>query len=111
MSRATQQRTEKAETKAKSLQASADSKGDLSDTTTTRDDDSKYLSDLTATCDQKASAFEERQHLRADEITALERAVEILSSGAVSGAADKHLPAALLQRPVTFAQLRSAAHD
>ena len=43
---ATQARTEKAEAKAKALQAAADAKGDLQDTTTTRDDDSKYLSDL-----------------------------------------------------------------
>merc|ERR1719240_2560002 len=53
---ATQDRDEKAETKAKKLQAKADAEGDLQDTTTTRDSDSKYLSDLTATCEQKASA-------------------------------------------------------
>merc|ERR1719434_30839 len=50
---ATAARTEKSEAKAKALQASADAKGDLQDTTTTRDDDSKYLADLTATCEQK----------------------------------------------------------
>merc|ERR1719399_2161505 len=57
---ATQARTEKAEAKAKALQAAADAKGDLQDTTSTRDDDSKYLSDLTATCEQKSGAFAER---------------------------------------------------
>merc|ERR1719197_1794601 len=46
---ATSARTEKSEAKAKALQSSADAKGDLQDTTTTRDDDSKYLADLTAT--------------------------------------------------------------
>merc|ERR1719399_818911 len=69
---ATQARTEKAEAKAKALQAAADAKGDLQDTTSTRDDDPKYLSDLTATCEQKSGAFAERQQLRADEITAVE---------------------------------------
>ena len=44
---ATSARTEKSEAKAKALQSSADAKGDLQDTTTTRDDDSKYLADLT----------------------------------------------------------------
>merc|ERR1719386_288446 len=54
---ATQARTEKAEAKAKALQAAAEAKGDLQDTTSTRDDDSKYLADLTATCEQKSGAF------------------------------------------------------
>jgi len=107
---ATQARTEKAEAKAKALQASADSKGDLQDTTTTRDDDSKYLSDLTATCEQKSAAFAERQQLRADEIAAVEKAIEILSSGAVSGASEKHLPQ-LVQMKTALAQLRAEAQN
>jgi len=89
---ATQARTEKSATKGKKLQSAADAKADLVDTTATRDDDQKYLSDLVATCEQKASDFENRQQLRADEITAVEKAIEILSSGAVAGAATKHLP-------------------
>merc|ERR1719476_1258792 len=40
---AKQDREEKAETKAKKLQAKADAEGDLTDTTTTRDEDEKYL--------------------------------------------------------------------
>merc|ERR1719428_94369 len=58
-----------------------------------------------------ASDFSDRQGLRADEIQALEKAVEILSSGAVSGAAEKHLPTLLQtksQRGTSFAQLRSS---
>merc|ERR1740123_1035096 len=57
---AKQDREEKAETKAKKLQAKADAEGDLTDTTTTRDADQKYLDDLTATCEQKATDFESR---------------------------------------------------
>merc|ERR1719449_272483 len=104
IAQATQDRDEKAESKAKKLQAKADATGDLKDTTTTRDADSKYLADLTATCEQKASDFESRQQLRADEIVAIEKAIEIVSSGAVAGNADKHLPG-LVQ--TSFAQLRS----
>merc|ERR1719271_1070398 len=103
---ATQSVTEKSEAKAKALQNAADAKGDLQDTTTTRDDDSKYLSDLTATCEQKSAAFAERQQLRADEIAAVEKAIEILSSGAVSGASEKHLPQ-LVQLKTSLAQLRA----
>lgn len=105
IAQATQDRDEKAETKAKTLQAKADAEGDLKDTTTTRDADAKYLADLTATCEQKASDFESRQQLRADEIVAIEKAIEIISSGAVSGNAEKHLPT-MLQKS-SFAQLRA----
>jgi len=89
---ATQDREEKSEAKAKALQAKADAEGDLQDTTDTRDADQKYLDDLTATCEQKASDFESRQQLRAEEFEAINKAIEIISSGAVSGNADKHLP-------------------
>merc|ERR1719482_1792704 len=102
---ATQDRDEKSEFKAETIQAKADATGDLQDTTTTRDADTAYLEDLTATCAQKSSDFESRQQLRAEEIEAIEKAIEIISSGAVAGAADKHLPA-LVQKS-SFAQLRA----
>jgi cell division septum initiation protein DivIVA len=102
---ATRDRDEKAETKAKKLQAKADAEGDLRDTTTTRDADVKYLTDLTATCEQKASDFESRQQLRAEEIVAIEKAIEIISSNAVSGNAEKYLPT--LVQSSSLAQLRS----
>merc|ERR1719231_1526640 len=98
---------EKTASKSSALEAAGDAKSDLAETTTTRDDDSKYLSDLTATCEQKSAAFEERQALRAGEIEAVENAIEILSGAAVAGAAEKHLPA-LYQRAASLSQLRSA---
>merc|ERR550537_2014682 len=100
-------RDEKAQAKATALQAKADAEGDLRDTTTTRDEDAKYLADLTATCEEKASAFESRQQLRAEEIEAIEKAIEIISSGAVSGNADKHLPSLVQTSKSSFAQLRA----
>merc|ERR1711865_772845 len=105
ITQATQDRNEKAESKASKLQAKADATGDLKDTTSTRNADVKYLTDLTATCEQKESDFESRQQLRADEIVAIEKAIEIISSGAVAGNADKHLPSML--QTSSFAQLRS----
>merc|ERR1719375_1489358 len=104
---ATAARDEKAELKAKKLQAKADAEGDLQDTITTRDDDQKYLEDLTATCEQKASDFESRQQLRAEEIEAIEKAIEIISSAAVQGNAEKHLPTLLQTKSSNLAQLRS----
>merc|ERR1711957_125381 len=66
-------------------------------------------SDLVATCEQKASDFGSRQQLRAEEIVAVEKAIEIISSGAVAGNADKHLPG-LLQKGSALSQLRSASN-
>merc|ERR1719428_1305020 len=103
-------REEKAALKAKKLQAKADAEGDLQDTTTTRDDDSKYLEDLVATCEQKAADFESRQNLRAEEIEAVNKAIEIISSGAVKGNAEKHLPT-LLQTKAALTQLRNNAQS
>jgi len=105
--RGTEDRTKKSEQKAEALQQASNSQGDQEDTAATRDDDSKYLSDLSATCATKNADFESRQELRAQEIVAVEKAIEILSSGAVAGAADKHLPALAQMRKGALAQLRS----
>merc|ERR1719216_817410 len=82
---ATKERDEKAELKAKKLQAKADAEGDLTDVTTTRDADQKYLTDLIATCEQKATDFESRQTLRVQEFEAIEKAIAIISSEACDG--------------------------
>jgi histone H3/H4 len=103
---ATADREEKAQEKATKLQGAAEDKGTLGDTTATRDADEKYLSDLVSTCTQKSTDFENRQQLRSDELAAIEKAIEIISSGAVSGAADKHLPS-LVQKPTSFLQISS----
>merc|ERR1712039_27587 len=92
IAQATQDRDEKAATKAKKLEAKAKAEGDLADTTATRDADQKYLDDLTATCEVKATDFESRQQLRTEELEAIAKAIEIISSNAVSGNADKYLP-------------------
>lgn len=83
--------------KAKKLQKKADAEGTLKDTTATRDDDLKYLEDLVATCQKKSGDFQKRQELRAEEVAAIEKAIEIISSDAVAGNAEKHLPT-LLQK-------------
>merc|ERR1711972_1152167 len=83
--------------------------GDLQDTTTTKEADEKYLADLVATCEQKASDFESRQQLRAEEIEAVNKAIEMISSGAVSGNADKHLPQLLQKSASALVHLRSAS--
>jgi len=88
----TQDKEEKTAIKAKKLEAKSDAEGDLADTTATRDADKTYLSDLVATCDEKASDFDSRQQLRAEELEAVQKAIDIIKSGAVQGNAEKHLP-------------------
>jgi len=110
--RANQDREEKTEAKAKNLQAKADAKGDLEDTTKTRAADKTYLQDLTATCEQKSTDFEARQQLRAEELEAINKAIEIISSSSVKGSSETHL--SLLAQaqssdsgPAVLAMLRS----
>merc|ERR1719461_1079121 len=104
---ATQDRIEKAATKAKKLEAKADAEAALADTTATRDADMKYLADLTAVCAQKAADFESRQTLRAEEIVAIEKAIEIISSNAVAGNAKTYLPALPQVHTTSFTSLRT----
>eukprot|EP00746_Dinoflagellata_sp_MGD_P161226 gnl/MRDRNA2_/MRDRNA2_88296_c0_seq1.p1 gnl/MRDRNA2_/MRDRNA2_88296_c0~~gnl/MRDRNA2_/MRDRNA2_88296_c0_seq1.p1 ORF type:complete len:430 (+),score=162.90 gnl/MRDRNA2_/MRDRNA2_88296_c0_seq1:122-1291(+) len=79
----------------------------MADTIVVRDEDQKFLDDTMATCTQKATDFEARQQLRAEEIEAIEKAIEIISSNAVSGAAGKHLPSMIQQKTTSLAQFRS----
>jgi len=109
---AEQARTEKAEAKGKKQQDAADASGDLTDTSATRDDDQKYVSDLVSTCELKSTAFADRQALREGEIKAIQEAIEILAGGAVAGASEKHLPQLVQTGPAaagSLAQLRAAA--
>ena len=41
----------------------------------------RYLDDTVAGCEQKSSDFEERQKLRAEELEAIKKAIEIISGG------------------------------
>jgi len=107
---ATSSRTEKAEAKARNLQSAADSKGQLTDTSGTRDADTQYVEDLIVTCEKKSADFANRQQMRADEIVAVQKAIEILGSGAVAGASEKNLPQ-LLQAKTPEASLLQVKSD
>merc|ERR1719428_42347 len=114
ITQATQDVNEKTATKAKKLEAKAAAESDLADTTATRDADVKYLDDLMATCSKKATDFEARQTLRAEEIVAIEKAIEIISSAAVTGNADTYLPTMLQTRKkgkASFAQFNTVSQD
>merc|ERR1719160_733182 len=89
-------------------QAAAKAKGELADTEATLAEDSKYLADLKTMCEQKVAEFEISQKLRAEELEALDEAIEIITSK-VAGAASEHL--GLAQKATTLVQLRSGAQQ
>jgi len=82
----------KTATKAERLEFAAAAKGDLEVTTAAKLEDEKTLSDTKTECHAKADEYEKNQNTRADEVKAIEKAIEIMSSPAVSGNAEKHLP-------------------
>jgi uncharacterized protein YoxC len=97
--------TKRAETE----QSKADAEGDLASTMAERDEERTYKADTEALCALKTSDFHSRQKLRAEEIEAIKKAIEIISSGAVAGSGEKHLPALLqIKHAPVLAQLRSS---
>jgi len=89
---ATEERDRKTIEKTKRAEAEGTATGDLATTKTDKAADEAYLKDLRVECDQKSRDYESRQTLRAEELEAIAKATEIISSGAVSGNSEKHLP-------------------
>lgn len=86
-----------------------EAKKELGTATTDHAEDTKFLSDLDAECHEKALSFTEKQQLRTEEIAALEKAIEILSGSAVSGAAEEHL--SLAATSTSLVQLRNSGSN
>jgi outer membrane murein-binding lipoprotein Lpp len=101
-------RDEKAEHRASLATTEAQLKGELADAQDGLATDEKYLADLKATFKAKSAAFAENQKVRAEEVAALQKALEVLSSSSVQGHAEKYLPK-LVQKSVSLLQLGSAA--
>jgi len=102
--------SKKSATRGKKMKLKATTEGDKAVTEDDLAEDEKYLADTTALCEVKTANFESRQKLRADEIEAINKAIEIISSEAVSGAGDKYLPALAqtrTQHGTVLAQLRN----
>lgn len=86
-------RSDKVQQKAHDLQSAATMKGEITDTSGTKEQDSKFLEDTKAVCSQKASDFEERQKLRAEELVAIQSAIGILNDMQAP-----HVESVLIQR-------------
>merc|ERR1719436_1152047 len=96
--------------KAKRLEDAATAKGDKATTEASKAKDEEVLSDTLAECKETSEQYENNQVVRAGEIKALSKAIEIISSGDVTGMGEKHLPSALIQtKSPALAQLRSTS--
>lgn len=95
--------SKKKQVRADTQAAKAEAEGELADTEKARAEDQTYLDDMTALCNQKAADFASRQELRAQEIGALQKAIEVISSKTVAGAGETYLPSA------SFVQRRASA--
>jgi prefoldin subunit 5 len=100
--------------RAEEEKAKADEEAELAETTNARDESSKYLEEMTSLCNMKASDFASRQKLRAIELEAIQKAIEIIGSNTVSGSGDKYLPSFIQARAVkggsqSLAQVRRSS--
>jgi len=84
-------------------QEKATAEGDLSDTTNGVEEDEKFLAELSAECTQKEADYHKRQEVRQEELDAIAKAIEIMSSDSVKE------PARFMQEPTALVQLRSSS--
>jgi len=99
--------SQKASVKAQREEDRGAANGDLSDATSARNDDQKYLEDLTAECQLKTTDFQKRQVMRQGEIEAIQKAMEIMSSPDVAGGSQHTSLAQTKRVSASFAQLRN----
>lgn len=64
---------------------------ELAVTETTKAEDEKVLAEMTAECTEKKDSFDEKQQTRAEEIQAIEKATEVLSSPEVAANTAKYM--------------------
>lgn len=103
--RATTSQNEKTAAKAGREKDKAEADGNLEDTKLTKAEDEKMLTDLNSECESKTVEYEKEQTMRGGEITAISKAIEIMSSDKVSGGT-QHLPS-LVQDGVSLSQFRT----
>jgi len=96
---------EKTAEKERKIEKTAQDKKQLAATIAVKTDNEKTLSDMTQECTEKNMSFAEKQQLRKEEIEAIGKAVEILSSDEVSGNAEKYLELAQTKKGKALLQM------
>mmetsp|Transcript_49905 Transcript_49905/g.78973 ORF Transcript_49905/g.78973 Transcript_49905/m.78973 type:complete len:714 (-) Transcript_49905:23-2164(-) len=102
---------EKTATKARKEEKAAMDKKELAETIEVKKADEKTLSEMEVQCKEKKLSFGEKQQLRAEEIEAIQQAIDILKSPEVLGSADKHLDLAQVKAGATALALLRAANQ
>merc|ERR1719230_1640775 len=102
----TNTREKKASEKAAAAEAKAQAEGDLASAQQLLAEDKKFVSELNSDCEAKSAEYEKNQEVRQGEIDAINKAIEIMSSGAIAGGT-QHLPSA----SASLAQLRSSVQS
>merc|ERR1719265_1648566 len=100
ISKQTDSRDKKTSDKQNAEKSSAQAAGQKVDTQNAKDADEEYLKELQGDCAEKAKEFEAKQKLRAGELEALNKAMEIISGpavGKVGFVQKKHRASALVQ--------------
>jgi len=83
--------SEKTVEKERKLEAAEADEAQMTGTESVKAENEKTLAEMTTECQEKVLSFQEKQQLRGEEIEAMGKAVEILSSPEVAGSYDKHL--------------------
>merc|ERR1719456_1750319 len=102
------ERDEKVVSKAKRAQASEKAKGELAATRADLAEDQKFLAEMTATFKAKSATFEQNQEVRAQELEAVGKAIEIISTPESSASYAKHINLAQVRKAPALVQLGSS---
>merc|ERR1719389_712630 len=89
----------------------ATSQADLTETTAILNDDRVYLKDLTEKCETKAKLWDQRSQMRADELSALTQALDVLSSAVAEKAAATGEGGRSLSQKETTAEAKETTTD
>jgi len=88
----------------------ASDKKQLASTTEIKAEDEGTLADVTTECNEKTLSFDEKQKLRAEELAALDKAMEILRSPEALASAEKHLSLMETRSATSLVQLESESN-
>jgi len=109
IAKASSDRDAKAGAKGETVAASAKARGDLADTKREKSSDEAMAAEIKATFEAKSRAFAENQKIRKDELEALSKATEVISSPEVASSYKEHISLAqTADRQMGFLQLRSS---
>jgi len=104
-------RAQKAEVNAKRAADSAEAKGLIASAKADLAETEKFLADMKATFKAKTAAFNENQKVRQEELDAIAKAIEIISSPSVAGNAETYLPGLVQkQKAVSLLQVSRSSH-